>query len=161
MSRDQLMSVNSDRQLGCPRPSMRYSVGSGRGPRCNSRYIRTCCGMAAATPWRTPATTPGRCRLGSGTETFSTRCVTPTWRRTGSRIYGAIRQPFPLIVYDASFPGGLALGIAHPVLVLKSQLRAAPRNGPRTPLRSCRSRGPSLAAHRRDQRVHRALLLTA
>jgi uncharacterized protein (DUF1697 family) len=63
--------------------------------------------------------------------------------------------------YDASFPGGLALGIAHPVLVLKSQLRAAPRNGPRTPLRSCRSRGPSLAAHRRDQRVHRALLLTA
>jgi hypothetical protein len=25
-------------------------VGSGRGPRCNSRYIRTCCGMAAATP---------------------------------------------------------------------------------------------------------------
>ena len=23
---------------------MRYSVGSGLGPRCNSRYIRTCCG---------------------------------------------------------------------------------------------------------------------
>jgi putative ABC transport system substrate-binding protein len=22
----------------------------GRGPRCNSRYIRTCCGMAAAMP---------------------------------------------------------------------------------------------------------------
>jgi type 1 fimbriae regulatory protein FimB/type 1 fimbriae regulatory protein FimE len=25
-------------------------VGSGLGPRCNSRYIRTCCGMAAAMP---------------------------------------------------------------------------------------------------------------
>src|SRR5262249_21295417 len=35
---------------GVPRPSMRYSVGSGLGPRCNSRYIRTCCGMAAAMP---------------------------------------------------------------------------------------------------------------
>src|SRR5215831_19350025 len=29
---------------------MHYSVGSGLGPRCNSRYIRTCCGMAAAMP---------------------------------------------------------------------------------------------------------------
>jgi hypothetical protein len=28
--------------------------------------------MAAATPWRTPATTHGRYRLGSGTRTFST-----------------------------------------------------------------------------------------
>jgi hypothetical protein len=44
-----------------------------------------------------------RCRLGSGTETFSTRCVTPSWHRTGSKTFGAIRQPFPLIVYDASF----------------------------------------------------------
>ena len=29
---------------------MRYSVGSGLGPRCNSRYTRTCCDMAAAMP---------------------------------------------------------------------------------------------------------------
>ena len=27
---------------------MRYSVGSGLGPRCNSRYIRTCCGSGYA-----------------------------------------------------------------------------------------------------------------
>jgi hypothetical protein len=39
-------------------------------------------------------------RLGSGTETFSTRCATPSWRRIGSRISGAIRQPLPLT------PGG-------------------------------------------------------
>src|SRR5262245_14117437 len=60
---------------------MRYSVGSGLGPRCNYRYIRTCCGMAAAMPWRTPATTRGRYRLGSGTRTSSTPCVTPNLRR--------------------------------------------------------------------------------
>jgi hypothetical protein len=41
---------------------MRYSVGSELGPRCHSRYIRTCCGMAAAMPWRTRATTHGRYR---------------------------------------------------------------------------------------------------
>ena len=27
---------------------MRYSVGSGLGPSCNSRYIHTCCDMALA-----------------------------------------------------------------------------------------------------------------
>ena len=30
-----------------------------------------------------------RCRLGSDTETSSTRCATPSWRRTGSRTSGA------------------------------------------------------------------------
>jgi site-specific recombinase XerD len=29
-----------------------------------------------------------------GPETFSTRCVTPSWHRTGSKTFGAIRQPF-------------------------------------------------------------------
>src|SRR5262245_47476803 len=67
---------------------MRYSVGSGLGPRCNSRYIRTCCGMAAATPWRTPATTRGRCRPGSGTRTSSTPCATPSWHRIGLGTFG-------------------------------------------------------------------------
>src|SRR5262249_50021293 len=70
---------------------MRYSVGSGLGPRCNSRYIRTCCGMAAATPWRTPATTHGRYRLGSATRTSSTRCVIPSWPLIGLRTSGADR----------------------------------------------------------------------
>jgi hypothetical protein len=28
---------------------MRYSVGSGLGPGCNSQYIHTCCDMAVAT----------------------------------------------------------------------------------------------------------------
>jgi hypothetical protein len=32
---------------------------------------------------------------------FSTRCVTPSWHRTGSKTFGAIRQPFPLMVHDA------------------------------------------------------------
>jgi hypothetical protein len=74
---------------------MRYSVGSELGPGCNSRYIRTCCGMAAVMPWPTPATTHGRCRHGSGTKTSSTRCATPSWRRIGSRISGdrAPRDP--------------------------------------------------------------------
>jgi hypothetical protein len=31
------------------------------------------CATAAATPWRTPATTPGRCKPTSATRTFSTR----------------------------------------------------------------------------------------
>src|SRR6516162_8377810 len=35
-----------------------------------------------------PATTPGRCRLGSATRTFSTRCGTPSWHRTGSKTSG-------------------------------------------------------------------------
>src|SRR5215510_2099867 len=38
-----------------------------------------------------PATTRGRCRHGSGTRTFSTRCVTPSWRPTSSRTSGARR----------------------------------------------------------------------
>src|SRR5262245_61772654 len=71
---------------------MRYSVGSGLGPRCNSRYIRTCCDMAAATLWRTPATTHGRCKLGSATRTSSTRCVTPNLRRIDLRTSGDNRR---------------------------------------------------------------------
>jgi hypothetical protein len=34
--------------------------GLGLGPSCNSRYIHTCCDTAAATPWRTRATTHRR-----------------------------------------------------------------------------------------------------
>src|SRR5215510_9359762 len=71
---------------------MRYSVGSGPGPRCNSRYTRTCCATAAATPWRTRATTPVRCRLGSATRTSSTRCVTPNLRRIDLRTSGDNRR---------------------------------------------------------------------
>src|SRR5262249_61337835 len=67
---------------------MRYSVGSGLGPRCNSPYIRTCCGMAAAMPSPTPATTHGRYRLGSATRTSSTRCAIPSWRRIDLRTSG-------------------------------------------------------------------------
>src|SRR5262249_48010408 len=58
------------------------------GPRCNSRYIRTCCGMAAAMPWPTRATTHGRYRPGSVTRTSSTPSATPSWHRIGSRISG-------------------------------------------------------------------------
>src|SRR5262245_1934617 len=74
---------------------MRYSVGSGPAPKCRFRSIRTCCDTAAATPWRTPATTRGRYSLGSGTRTSGTRCATPSWRRIGSRISGdrAPRDP--------------------------------------------------------------------
>src|SRR5215813_5092614 len=67
---------------------MRYSVGSGLGPRCNSRYIRTCCGMAAATPWRTPATTHGRYKLGSATKTSNTRFAIPNFRLPASATSG-------------------------------------------------------------------------
>jgi hypothetical protein len=65
------------------------------GPSCNSRYIRTCCDMAAAMPWRTRATTHGRYRLGSGTRTSSTQCAIPSWRRIGSKTSGdrATRDP--------------------------------------------------------------------
>ena len=41
--------------------------------------LRHGCGYA----WLMPATTPVRCRLGSATKTSSTRCATPSCRRTG------------------------------------------------------------------------------
>jgi hypothetical protein len=34
------------------------------------------------------ATTPGRCRLDSGTRTFSIPSATPNWRQIGSKIFG-------------------------------------------------------------------------
>src|SRR5262249_40359150 len=37
----------------------------------------------------------GRCKHGSATRTSSTWSGTPSWRRTGSKTSGAIRQPFP------------------------------------------------------------------
>src|SRR5262249_39789449 len=43
---------------------------------------------AAATRWPMPATTPGRCRLGSATRTSSTRSGTPSLRLIGSGISG-------------------------------------------------------------------------
>jgi hypothetical protein len=55
---------------------------------CNSRYIHTCCDMAAAMPWRTRGTTHGRYRPGSVTRTSSTRCVTLSWPRIGLRTSG-------------------------------------------------------------------------
>src|SRR5262249_8166932 len=48
--------------------------------------------MAAATPWRTPATTHGRYRLGSGTRTSSTQCVTPSWLLIGLGTSGDNRR---------------------------------------------------------------------
>src|SRR5262249_51515203 len=71
---------------------MRYSVGSGLGPKCRFRSIRTCCDMAAAMLWPTPATTRGHCKLGWGTRTFNTRCATPSCRRIGSRTSGVDRR---------------------------------------------------------------------
>jgi hypothetical protein len=64
------------------------------GARAKMQFpIHSCCGMAAATPWRTPATTRGRCRHGSGTRTFSTRCAIPSWPPIGSRISGDESRP--------------------------------------------------------------------
>jgi integrase len=47
--------------------------------------LRHGCGYALANAGHT---THGRYRLGSATKTSSTRCVTPSWRRTGSRTSG-------------------------------------------------------------------------
>ena len=55
----------------------------------------TCCAMAAATPWRTPDTTPGLFKIGSAIERSSTLCATPNWRRRGSRISGANSPAIP------------------------------------------------------------------
>src|SRR5215510_13699819 len=43
------------------------SAGLAGAPRCRFRSIRTCCGMAVVTPWRTRAMILGRYRLGSAT----------------------------------------------------------------------------------------------
>ena len=57
-----------------------------------SRRIRTCCAMRADTPSRTRATTRGHCKRTSATRTFSTRCGTPSLRRHGLRISGAVER---------------------------------------------------------------------
>src|SRR5258708_9051809 len=44
--------------------------------------------MAAGTGSPMLATTPGRCRLDSGTRTFSIPSATPNWRQIGSKIFG-------------------------------------------------------------------------
>jgi hypothetical protein len=78
-----------------PRASARCSNASAGAPVCPSPSSRTCCATPAATPWPMRDTTRGRCRLGSGTKTSSTRCATPSWRRIDSRISGdrAPRDP--------------------------------------------------------------------
>jgi hypothetical protein len=56
------------------------------------RPTRTCCGTPAALPWPTRGTTRDRCKPTSGTKTFSTRSVIPTWRRAGLKTSGADDQ---------------------------------------------------------------------
>ena len=58
-----------------------WSVLASR-PGSASRLTPTCCGTPAATPWPTRATIRGRCKPTWATETFSTRCATPSCRRT-------------------------------------------------------------------------------
>jgi integrase len=53
-----------------------------------SRSIPTCCDTAAATSLRIRGTIPGRCKRGSGTVIFSTRCAIPNWRQIGSGTFG-------------------------------------------------------------------------
>ena len=65
----------------------RFALGP-RRKEVSSRSTPTCSAMPAATLWRTPATTPGRCKIGWVTATSHTPCATPSCRRRGLRIFG-------------------------------------------------------------------------
>src|SRR5215468_339020 len=89
------------------------SSASARLPTCHSRSTHTCCAMPAALSSPMMATTRGRYSTTSGTRTSSTRCATPKWRLTASRIFGANRRrqarddflfPFNHPGIRASFP---------------------------------------------------------
>jgi hypothetical protein len=71
-----------------PRASARCSSASAGAPVCPSPFFPTCCGTAAAMPWRMQATIPGRCKLGSGTRTSSTRFAIPNFRLPASATSG-------------------------------------------------------------------------
>src|SRR5262249_55137692 len=75
-----------------PSASTGSSSASVRPPRCHSRSTRTCCAMPVGSSSPTMVTTRAPCSTISGTRTSSTRCATPKWRRTGSRIFGANRR---------------------------------------------------------------------
>jgi len=78
-----------------PRASARYSSASASAPACPSRSSRTCYGTPVATPWPMPGRHAGAASMARPQET-STRSGTPSWRRTGSKTSGAIRQPKPI-----------------------------------------------------------------
>jgi hypothetical protein len=80
---------------------MRCSAGSGLGPRCRSRCIRTCCAMAAAMRLPTLATILVRYKPILGTRTSSTRCATRSFRPIDSGISGV---NFPLSLSERELP---------------------------------------------------------
>jgi hypothetical protein len=55
--------------------------------------------------WPTLATTRGRCKLGSATRTFSTRCAIPSWRPIVSRAFGGAEQYSRAVMSDAGEHG--------------------------------------------------------
>src|SRR5262249_29209199 len=56
---------------------------------CHFPSTHICCAMPVVLSSPTMATTRAPCSTISGTRTSSTRCGTPKWRPTGSRIFGA------------------------------------------------------------------------
>ena len=62
-------------------------------PGWHSRPIPTCCGMPAASRWRTRGRIPGRCRPTWVTRISNTPCATPSCRRLGLRTFGDERLP--------------------------------------------------------------------
>ena len=66
--------------------------GANRGEQGSLRFrcIRTCCGMHAGTSSPMTDRTRGRCNTTSGTRTFSTRCATRSFRRSGSNRFARI-----------------------------------------------------------------------
>src|SRR5262245_42175531 len=71
-----------------PLASTGSSSASARPPKCHSRFTRICFGTPAGLSSPTMATIPAPCSTTSGTRTSSIRSDTPTWRPTGSRIFG-------------------------------------------------------------------------
>jgi hypothetical protein len=103
-----------------PRANWKHGYYSGEAKAEQSR-LRAAILALRETRWPMPATTPGRCRHGSATRTSSTRCDTPSWRRTGSRTSGdsvpsrrhrgrgRSRSAYPPVQNDSALRGILSL----------------------------------------------------
>jgi hypothetical protein len=86
-------SRRSEEPHSPPPGSPGWSNALAPGASLDLRRTRTCYGTPADMLWPTRGTTQGLCKPTSVTKISSTRCVTPNYRRLGSRISGATICP--------------------------------------------------------------------
>ena len=104
-----------------------------------SSLTRTCCGTLAGSSWRTTASTLELSRHISATESFSTRCATPSWRRRALGAYFGINGDAPSVCACAQVIAGLSLWLS----VTRAERTRMPSNKPAANIRSA-TMDPSL-----------------